>query len=127
MFAYGQFGEGFALSTPDVHALRFDSFVSRRGEDVILHMMRPGGRSAYGEPVYAEVEAAQRAFVKEEGGEEAAPMGARRIGRLRLLLPLWAPVEEGDEIEARGARWRIEAVTRNRARAAAEAVLRGDG
>lgn len=127
MFAYGQFGEGFGLATPDVHALRFGSFVGRRGEEVTLHMRRLAGRDAYGNPRYVDAEASQRAFVEEEGGEEHTSTGGRRTGRIRLLLPLWAPVEEGDEFEARGARWRVEAVTTNRARAAAEAALRGDG
>jgi hypothetical protein len=125
-FAYGHFGAGFSQASPGALALRFGGLVSRRGEDFTLKMRRLSGRDAYGNPSYAEASAALRGFIEEEGGVEGGSAGERRHGTLSLMIPLWAPVEEGDAVEARGATWEVGVVTRNRAYTSAEAKRRGE-
>ncbi len=124
MFAYGQFGSGFALSSPGALAIRFANLAARRGEGFTLSMRRLAGRDAYGGPRYSEASADLPGFVEEEGAAARSPSGERRTGKLLLYLPLWSPVEEGDTVEARGATWTVGVVARNRAYASAEASRR---
>lgn len=124
MFAYGQFGSGFSLSSPGALAIRFASLATRRGESFTLNMRRLSGRDAYGNPLYSEVSAELQGFVEEEGAVVHGPAGERRTGKLALYLPLWSPVEEGDAVEARGAEYTVSIVTRNRVYASAEASRR---
>jgi len=125
MFAYGQFGSGFTLSSPGALAIRFGNLAARRGEGFTLNMRRISGRDAYGNPRYSESSVELQGFVEEEGDTRRGPSGERRGGKLLLYLPLWSPVEEGDTVEAHGATWTVGAVTRNRAYASAEAARRG--
>ena len=124
-FAYGQFGSGFGVSSPAAQAFSFGGLATRRGEDFTLNMRRLTGRDTYGNPSYSETSATLRGFIEEKGGVEGGPAGERRRGALRLLIPLWSPVEEGDTVEAHGATWEVGVVTRNRAYASAEAKRRG--
>ena len=124
MFAYGQFGSGFALSSPGALAIRFANLATRRGESFTLSMRRTSGRDAYGNPLHLEASVELRGFLEEEGTAARVPSGERRTGKLRMHLPLWSPVEEGDAVEAHGAEWTVGVVTRNRAYASAEATRR---
>jgi hypothetical protein len=124
LFAYGQFGSGFTLSSPGALAIRFANLATRRGEAFTLNMRRLSGRDAYGNPLYSEASAELLGFVEEEGTATHAPSGGRRTGKVQLYIPLWSPVEEGDTVETRGAEWTVSVVTKNRAYASAEASRR---
>jgi hypothetical protein len=126
MFAYGQFASGFTLSSPGALAIHFANLATRRGESFTLNIRRLTGRDAYGNPLYSEASAELLGFVEEEAASARGPSGERRTGKLRLYLPLWSPVEEGDTVDARGAEWTVGTVTRNRAYASAEASRRAE-
>lgn len=122
MYAYGHFGSGFALRRPEWVALSFASTAHRRGEDITVKARIRTGSDAYGNPAYAETSFTQRALVEEKAGRREKPVGDQATGILSLLLPRWAALEAGWEVEVGGARYRVASVEWTRAylKAAAE-------
>ena len=115
-FQYGQFSTGFDVLQPSPQALRFNELVTLQGDDVIIVHQALTGHDDYGNPVYTESEATEKAMVKVRQRELLLPPGEIQHNIAKVLFRQWASVAEDNyEIEINGGRYHIVMVHRTSA------------
>lgn len=115
-FTYGQFGTGFMRTRPPAQALRLHELLETRGRDVTIIQLTEAGTDAYGQPVYAENDYTEKAFLGIKSRERDLSPGALKTGTIRLFMVPWAAIgEEGFEVEVDGIRYRVTGVSETEA------------
>ena len=115
-FQYGQYSTGFDVLQPSPQALRFNELVMLQGDDVIIVHQTATGDDDYGNPVYTESEATEKAMVKVRQRELYLPPGEIQHNIAKVLFRQWASVAEDNyELEINGDRYHVLMVHRTSA------------